>query len=85
MFRKIIYSIILLTHIMTFITLPGALAATFAVFDKDYIRVNSTPETVIDTFTVLNPNTTWTLQAVNGNPQDISVKKVSSATLTLTG
>lgn len=60
-------------------------AAEFTVFKKTYLRSTGPPVTVTDTFSVLNPNTTWTLQVINGSLEDDVVEKVSSSTLTLNG
>lgn len=60
-----------------------AFAAEFTVFQKTYIRDSSAPDTITDTFSVNNPNTTWVLRATNGNLEDDSIEKVSSSTSTL--
>lgn len=64
---------------------PPALAGTFRVFEKTYVRDADAPDTVTHPFTVLNPTTTWTLRAVNGSLEDSSVERVSSSTLQLNG
>lgn len=72
-------------HFLT-ISLPSsALAAEFTVFQKTYIRDNSTPEVIKDTFSVLNPDTNWKITAMNGDLEDDTVEKVSSSTLNLNG
>jgi parallel beta-helix repeat protein len=58
-------------------------AAEFSVFNKTYIRSSGSPVSVEDAFGVLNPNTTWTLKAINGDLEDQTIEKVSSSTLYL--
>ena len=58
-------------------------AGEFTVFNKTYIRGTGSPVTIADTFNVTNPNTTWTLKAVNGSLEDDTVETVSSSTLLL--
>jgi len=65
--------------------LPAAFSGEFSVFKKTYVRDVNAPDTVIDAFGVLNPNTTWILRTTNGNLEDDTVEKVSSSTLTLNG
>ena len=84
-FKKIIAVSLSLAHILT-ISLPSAaFAAEFSVFEETYVRDNGMPDTVEDTFSVLNPDTDWTLRAVNGSLEDDEVKKISSLTMTLNG
>src|SRR3990167_6549571 len=72
-------------HFLT-ISLPSSvLAAEFTVFQKTYIRDNSTPEVIEDTFSILNTDTNWKITAMNGNLEDDTVEKVSSSTLNLNG
>ena len=62
---------------------PPAAAAQFSVFSKTYVRDADTPDVAEDDFSVLNPDTDWTLRAINGSLSDDSVEKVSSSTLHL--
>ncbi len=79
-----IVSTIILTHLVT-VTVSPAAAAPFTVFQKTYVRGTGAPVAVTDTFNVLNPNTTWTAKAINGNLVDSSIEKVSSSTAFLDG
>ena len=58
-------------------------AGEFTVFNKTYIRGTGSPESIVDNFIVTNPNTTWTLKAINGSLEDDAVEMVSSSTLIL--
>ena len=42
----------------------------FTVFEKTYIREKKTPKTVSDAFSVLNPDTNWTLRVENIRVED---------------
>jgi hypothetical protein len=67
------------------LTVP-ARAGTFSAFGpKVYTRQTGAPVTVTDSFTVLNPNTQYTLHLVNGGLQDDTADFVSSATVTVNG
>lgn len=67
------------------LTVP-AHAGTFSAFGpKIYVRQSGTPVAVTDTFTVLNPNTQYTLHLVNGGLQDDTTDFVSSATVKVNG
>ena len=74
--------------ILAVLTLCGASAsaATFNAFGpKQYVRGEGDPVTVTDTFTVLNPSTTYTLRIVNGSLTDTEVEHVSTSIITLNG
>ena len=58
-------------------------AGEFTVFNKTYIRGTGSPTSIVDNFNVPNPNTTWTLKAINGSLEDDTVEMVSSSTLLL--
>jgi hypothetical protein len=61
-------------------------AGTFTAYGpQPYVRGNDTPVTVTNTFTVLNPNTQYTLRLHNGGLVDSSTDRVSSTTVTLNG
>ena len=61
-------------------------AGTFTAFGPQvYVRGTGTPVTVTNTFTVLNPNTQYTLRVHNGGLVDSSTDRVSSTTVTLNG
>ena len=69
--------------VLTTLFAPQLYAGEFSVFNKTYIRDNGSPETVTDTFSVINPATTWTLRATNGSLTDDTIEKVSSSTLNI--
>src|SRR5690349_10351491 len=61
-------------------------AGTFTAFGPQvYVRATGTPVTVTNTFTVLNPNTQYTLRVHNGGLVDSSTDRVSSTTVTVNG
>jgi len=60
-----------------------AIAANFVVFRKTYVQGRVPALGSTDTFDVFNPQTTWTLRAVNGDPNDKAIRRVLSATVTL--
>lgn len=63
-----------------------AQAGTFTAFGpQDYQRGTGAPVTVTNTFSVLNPNTQYTLKAFNGGRQDDVTELVSSGVVTVNG
>lgn len=63
-----------------------AWSGTFTVFGpQTYVRASGTPVTVTTNFTVLNPNTQFTLRVHNGSLVDSSTDLVSSTTVTVNG
>lgn len=61
-------------------------AGTFTAFGPQvYVRGTGDPVTVTNTFTVLNPNTQYTLRLHNGGLVDSSTDRVSSTTVTVNG
>jgi hypothetical protein len=61
-------------------------AGTFTAFGPQvYVRGTGTPVTVTNTFTVLNPNTQYTLRLHNGGLVDGTTDRVSSTTVTVNG
>src|SRR5437899_1667962 len=61
-------------------------AGTFTAYGpQPYVRGTGAPATVTNTFTVLNPNTQYTLRLHNGGLVDSSTDRVSSTTVTLNG
>lgn len=63
-----------------------ALAGTFLAFGpKNYIRGTGDPVKITDTFSVLNPNTQYTLKAFNGGLQNDTTEYVSETIVTLNG
>ncbi len=61
-------------------------AGTFSAFGPQvYVRASGDPVTVTNTFTVLNPNTQYTLRLHNGGLVDSSTDRVSSTTVTVNG
>src|SRR5712671_714953 len=61
-------------------------AGTFTAFGpQTYVRGTGTPVTVTNSFTVLNPNTQYTLRVHNGGLVDSSTDRVSSTTVTVNG
>ena len=52
---------------------------------QDYSRGTGAPVTVANTFSVLNPNTQYTLKAFNGGLHDDQTELVSSSVVTLNG
>jgi RHS repeat-associated protein len=64
----------------------SAHAGTFTAFGpQDYTRGTGAPVTVTNTFSVLNPNTQYTLKAFNGGLQDNQTELVSSGFVTVNG
>lgn len=60
-------------------------AGTFLAFGpENYLRSSGSPVTITQSFTVLNPNTTYTLRITNGGPHS-EFDNVSSATIVLNG
>jgi len=83
--KKVAASVLVLFHVLT-VSFPSPVwAADFFVFQKTYVRESVAPNIFDDTFSVLNPQTTWTLRAVNGNLEDDTIEKVSSSTLAING
>jgi hypothetical protein len=63
-----------------------ARGGTFTAFGpQNYTRDTSAPVTVTSTFSVLNPNTQYTLKAFNGGLQDDVTELVSSGFVTVNG
>jgi glucodextranase-like protein len=61
-------------------------AGTFTAFGPQvYVRGTGTPVTVTNTFTILNPNTQYTLRVRNGGLVDDTTDRVSSTTVTVNG
>ena len=60
-------------------------SGTFTVFGpQSFVRDSSTPDTITSQFSVLNPQTTYTLQIYNGL-QDSLAERVSSSIFTING
>ena len=65
---------------------PWARAGSFNAFGpQDYVRGTAGPVTVTSTFSVLNPNTQYTLKAFNGGLQDDVTELVSSGFVIVNG
>ncbi|MEE8575039.1 MAG: Ig-like domain-containing protein, partial [Thermodesulfobacteriota bacterium] len=62
-----------------------ALAGNYAVFGQDFHRTSGSPVTETGSFTVDNPNSTYTLQIYNGTMEDSEVEFVSSSTISING
>lgn len=61
-------------------------AGSFPAFGpQDYTRGTGAPVTVANNFSVLNPNTQYTLKAFNGGLQDSQTELVSSGLVTVNG
>jgi hypothetical protein len=61
-------------------------AGTWNAFGpKSYVRPTGSPVTVTDTFSILNPNTTYTLHVQNGGLQDDITDYVSSTIISVNG
>ena len=61
-------------------------AGTFTAYGpRTYVRGTGTPVTVTNTFTVLNPNTQYTLRVHNGGLVDAPTDLVSSTVITVNG
>lgn len=61
-------------------------AGSFTAFGpQDYARNTGDPVTVTSSFSVLNPNTQYTLKAFNGGLQDATTELVSSGFVTVNG
>jgi len=73
--------------VLLFISLPSvSFSGTFvALGPEDYTRSTGDPVSVIKSFTVLDPSTTYTLQIYNGGLVDGEFEKVSSSVITLNG
>src|SRR5579859_3575654 len=64
----------------------SARAGSFTAFGpQDYTRATGAPVTVTTNFSVLNPNTQYTLKVFNGGLQDTQTELVSSGFVTLNG
>src|SRR5690348_10458992 len=64
----------------------SARAGSFTAFGpQDYTRGTGTPVTVTTSFSVLNPNTHYTLKVFNGGLQDTQTELVSSGFVTVNG
>ena len=65
---------------------PGLVAGTFVAFGPaDYIRSTKKPISVTDSFSILNPNTSYTLHVYNGGKYSQAQDKVSAAVIRLNG
>ena len=63
-----------------------AWAGIFTAFGPEvYKRDTGSPVTVTDSFTISNPNTTYTLQIYNGGLEDDEFEEVSSSIISLNG
>ena len=61
-------------------------AGTFVSFGpQSYQRQSGSPVTVTNSFTVLNPNTSYTLQIYNGGLTDGEFEKVGSSVIAING
>jgi len=61
-------------------------AGEFTAFGpKNFIRETGTPVTVIDNFSILNPNTEFILRVYNGGLQDTPSELVSSSIISING
>jgi hypothetical protein len=77
-------SIVLLVFLA--MTITPAAAGTFTPFGpKTYVRGTGAPVTVTNTFSVLNPNTQYTLRVHNGGLTDSPTDLVSSTTIIVNG
>ena len=64
----------------------AAHAGTFTAYGpRSFVRGSGSPVAVSDTFTVLNPNTQYTLKVFNGGLQNTSTDLVSSSIVTING
>ena len=64
----------------------AAQAGTFTAFGpQDYTRGTGDPVTVTNSFSVLNPNTQYTLKVFNGGLQDDQTELVSSGFVIVNG
>lgn len=76
----------LLQALMLWSLSATAWSGTFTVFGpQTYVRGSGSPVTVTTNFTVLNPNTQFTLRVHNGSLVDSSTDLVSSTTVTVNG
>jgi hypothetical protein len=65
---------------------PGLVSGTFVAFGPaDYIRSTKKPTSVADSFSILNPNTIYTLHVYNGGKNGVATDRVSSAVINLNG
>lgn len=63
-----------------------AAAGTFTAFGPEtYRRDTGAPVTIVKSFSVLNPNTSYVLRVHNGGMEDGDFEKVSSSTITMNG
>lgn len=85
-FTSLLNRWVLLSVLLALLLVAPAYAGTFSAFGpKVYVRQTGAPVTVTDSFTVLNPNTQYTLHLVNGGLQDDTADFVSSATVKVNG
>ena len=76
------------TFIVLLLALLGTpcVAGTFTAYGpQTYVRGTGSPVTVTNTFTVLNPNTLYTLRVHNGGLVDSDTDRVSSTVITVNG
>lgn len=82
--RELVFTFTFLLGLVCF--LPSSWAGTFTAFGpQNYLRETGSPIAVIQSFTVLNPNTTYTLEIHNGGLVDGEFEKVSSSIISLNG
>src|SRR6202008_317509 len=80
--RRALFVLLVLLSVAALLVYAG----TFTVFGpKNYTRGTGAPVTVTDTFSVINPNTQYTLKAFNGGLQNSEAELVSSSVVTLNG
>jgi len=85
--KKIALIALLVGILLDILSFSEALAAgTFRAFGpKDYISTTGKPTTAMENFSVLDPNTSYTLHIYNGGKSNQFKGKVSSAVISLNG
>jgi len=78
---RIVTSLLLLIAVFSAVGRAG----TWVAFQNSFTRGTGAPITVTNTFTLLNPNTQYTLKAYNGGLQNTSTELVSSSVVYLNG
>lgn len=77
---------LLVIGVVLFAGTSAVRAGTFTAFGpQNYTRGTGAPVTVTNSFSVLNPNTQYTLKAFNGGLQDATTELVSSGFVTVNG
>jgi len=83
---RLCWSTVATAGVILLMAVVVARAGTFVAFGPvAYTRGTGAPQTVTNTFSVINPSTQYTLKAFNGGLQDSSTELVSSSVVTING